>query len=216
MKFRYAAAALVSVALSAGCDNDPGKDKAKAHVSAPAVVQSVSADASTKLGFSSANGSKFDFVGAKVTGKQEGSFGKFSGTVALVDGNPEKSKVDAEVEVESLSTDAEKLTEHLKTPDFFDVAKFPTAHFASTAIRAGGEKGATHTITGNLELHGVTKSISFPARIKVSDDQLDADAEFTINRNDFGIVYPGKQDDLIKDEVLIKLTIRAKTVFRRG
>ncbi|WP_394845273.1 YceI family protein [Pendulispora brunnea] len=210
MKLRFIATALVSVALATGCDNDPGKNKAKAHVSAPAEVQQATTGAATKLAFSSTDGSVFSFVGAKVTGKQEGSFGKFSGTVDLIDGNPEKSKVDAEVDVGSLSTDAEGLTHHLKTPDFFDVAKFPTAHFTSTAIRAGGEKGATHTITGNLELHGVTKSISFPATIKVTGEQLDADAEFAIDRKDFGIVYPGKSDDLIKDEVLLKLAIRAK------
>ncbi|WP_394836960.1 YceI family protein [Pendulispora rubella] len=209
MMLRYAAVAFVAVAFAAGCDNDPGKDKAKAQVSAPAAAQPVVTGA-TKLAFSSADGSKFSFVGAKVTRKHDGGFGKFSGTVDLVDSNPEKSKVTAEVDVGSLSTDEEKLTGHLKTPDFFDVAKFPTAKFTSTSIRAGGEKGASHTITGNLELHGVTKSITFPATIKVNGDQLDTDAEFAINRKDFGIVYPGKPDDLIKDEVLIKLAIRAK------
>jgi len=210
MMLRYAAVAFVAVAFAAGCDNDPGKDKAKAQV-APAAAQPVTATgAATKLAFSSADGSKFSFVGAKVTRKHDGSFGKFSGTVDLVDGNPEKSTVTAEVDVASLSTDEEKLTGHLKTPDFFDVGKFPTAKFTSTAIKAGGEKGASHTITGNLELHGVTKSITFPATIKVNGDQLDTDAEFAINRKDFGIVYPGKPDDLIKDEVLLKLAIHAK------
>jgi polyisoprenoid-binding protein YceI len=65
-------------------------------------------------------------------------------------------------------------------------------------------------VTGNLELHGVTKSITFPATIKMSADAVDVDAEFAINRKDFGIVYAGKPDDLIKDDVLIKLEIRAK------
>jgi polyisoprenoid-binding protein YceI len=98
----------------------------------------------------------------------------------------------------------------LKTPDFFDVQKFPTARFVSTAVKPGGQNGATHTITGNLELHGVTKSISFPAMIHMTGDLVHATAEFVINRKDFGIVYPGMPDDLIKDEVAIKLTIIAK------
>jgi len=56
----------------------------------------------------------------------------------------------------------------------------------------------------------VTKSISFPATIKVRGDTVDVDAEFAINRKDFGIVYPGMPDDLIRDDVLLKLQLRAK------
>ncbi|WP_394822827.1 YceI family protein [Pendulispora albinea] len=214
MKYRLAfvAAALTLAGLSAACDNDPGKDKAKAQVAAPGatVAQPVAAGAATKYAFSSADGSKFSFVGAKVTRKHDGSFGTFSGTIQLVDNNPEKSSVSADIDIGSMATDTDQLTGHLKTADFFDVAKFPKAHFTSTAIRAGGEKGATHTVTGNLELHGVTKALTFPATIRVNGDNVEADAEFAINRKDFGLVYPGKPDDLIKDEVLIKLAIRAK------
>ena len=63
------------------------------------------------------------------------------------------------------STDTPDLTKHLKTADFFDVAKYPEATFVSTAIKPGGEKGASHTVTDNLTLHGATKSITFPATI---------------------------------------------------
>ena len=104
----------------------------------------------------------------------------------------------------------QKLVGHLKSPDFFDVEKFPKARFTSTAIKAGGEGGASHTVTGNLELHGVTKSVTFPATIRVSGDGADVDADLAINRKDFGIVFEGMKDDLIKDNVSIKLTIRAK------
>jgi polyisoprenoid-binding protein YceI len=55
----------------------------------------------------------------------------------------------------------------------------------------------------------VTKSISFPATIKINSDAVDVDTEFAINRKDFGIVYPGMPDDLIKDDVLLKLHVRA-------
>jgi len=65
-------------------------------------------------------------------------------------------------------------------------------------------------VTGNLELHGVTKSITFPATITVQGDTVAVKAEFAINRKDFGIVYPGKPDDLIKDDVLLRLNISAK------
>jgi len=118
--------------------------------------------------------------------------------------------VNAEIDIASLSIEPTKLAGHLKSPDFFDAEKFPKAKFTSTAIKAGGENGATHTVSGNLELHGVAKGITFPAKIKVDADQVSVDAEFAINRKDFSIVYPGMPDDLIKDDVLIKLALHAK------
>lgn len=197
----------------AACDNDPAKGKPQATVAEPAKVDPAKPSAreagGVKHTFSNV-GSKVSFVGAKVTGKHEGGFGTFTGTVMLVEQDPTKSSVTAEIEVASLTTDAEKLTGHLKSPDLLDVEKYPKARFTSTSIKAGGDKGATHTVTGNFELHGATKSITFPATIKVSGDAVEVDAEFAISRKEFGILYPGKPNDLIKDDVLIKLEIRAK------
>ena len=198
--------ALALTLTLAACDNSPAKGKTQA-AAEPVAAAAVPASG-VKYTFSNA-GSKIDFVGAKVTGKHDGSFQTFTGNVNLVDNNPEKSSVSTEIDVGSLKSDQEKLTAHLKTPDLLDVAKYPKATFASTSIKSGGEKGASHTVTGNFQLHGVTKSISFPATIKVNGDAVDVDAEFAINRKDFGIVYPGMPDDLIKDDVLLKLHVRA-------
>jgi polyisoprenoid-binding protein YceI len=202
-----ASAGLLLLALL-GCDNQPAKDKSKAGVAAP-VDTALAAPAANagRYEFSEAE-SKLEFVGAKVTGKHDGSFGKFSGTI--VGSDPEKSSVTVEIDMASLVADDARLTGHLKSPDFFDVEKFPKARFVSTSVRPGGERGATHTITGNLELHGVTKSITFPATVRMDGDSSTVDTEFAINRKDFGVTYPGKPDDLIKDDVLIKLSIRAK------
>lgn len=200
----------LSLAISgvSGCNNNPAEGKSVAKVSEPAQVaqQLGSATAANKYVFSNA-GSKIEFVGAKVTRKHDGAFNTFSGALELVDGEPTKSVVTFEVATASLTADDTKLTSHLKSPDLLDVDKFPKATFTSTAVKAGGEGGATHTVTGNLLLHGVTKSISFPAKIKIADAAVDAEAEFAINRKDFGIVYPGMPDDLIKDEVLLKLKL---------
>jgi polyisoprenoid-binding protein YceI len=153
--------------------------------------------------------STFGFVGSKVTGKHEGSIPTFKGWAELPNGKAEGGKVAVELDMSSVKSDDEKLTGHLKSPDFFDVAKYPMASFESTEIKKGGEKGATHTITGNLDFHGVKKSISFPAKITETATDVTADAEFVINRKDFNIVYAGKADDLIRDEVVMKLKIKA-------
>ena len=151
------------------------------------------------------------FVGSKVTGSHNGGFKVFKGTFEVVPTKLESSKITAEIDTNSIFTDNDRLTNHLKSPEFFDVAKFPTSTFVSTAIEAGSKapkaKDATHTVTGNLTLHGVTKSISFPAKIAVNGDNATLDSEFFINRKDFGITYPGKANDLIRDEVVIKLAV---------
>jgi polyisoprenoid-binding protein YceI len=157
--------------------------------------------------------STIGFVGSKVTGSHTGGFKAFKGTFEVEPAKLESSKIAAEIDTNSIFADNDRLTGHLKSPDFFDVAKFPTSTFVSTAIEAGRKdpkaKDATHTVTGNLTLHGVTKSISFPAKIAVSGDNASLDSEFFINRRDFGINYPGQANDLIRDEVVIKLAIHA-------
>ncbi len=204
---------LAQGAAVVACNTDPSKDKSKATVAEAVSAPSpgTTATGGTVYQFSQ-DGSKIEFVGAKVTRKHDGSFKTFSGKIQSPDGKPENSAIIAEIDIASLTVDEPKLTNHLKTPDFFDAAKFPKATFVSVSVKPGGENGATHTITGNLSLHGVMKSISFPAKVQISPDTANAEAEFAINRKDFGIVYPGMPDDLIKDEVLIKLSIHAKKV----
>lgn len=192
----------------AACDNDPAKGKTQVSAAAPLAATAAPASA-VKYIFSNTD-SRIEFVGAKVTRKHDGSFQTFTGTVSLVDNDPTKSSVATEIDVASIKADEEKLAGHLKSGDFLDATKYPKATFTSTSIKPGGDKGATHTVTGNLQLHGVTKSITFPATIKASGDAVDVDAEFAINRKDFGVVYPGMPDDLIKDDVLLKLRIHAR------
>ena len=153
--------------------------------------------------------SKVSFVGSKVTGKHDGGFNKFSGNINFVNGNPEESSVTVDIDVASVYTDTDGLTKHLQTGDFFDVAKFPKATFTSTKIAPDASGAGKYTITGDLELRGVKKSITFPATINISDSDVAVDAEFSINRKDFGILYAGKADDLIRDDVVLKLDLKA-------
>jgi polyisoprenoid-binding protein YceI len=216
-KRRRAHAALAGTALLmlVACE-DPAKGKSKAvtteatPTSQATPISAAPAAGSTNRYELDAASSKVLWTGSKVTGKHEGGFRAFLGGVDLVDHNPEKSAVTVEIEADSLFTDNDKLAGHLKSADFFDVARFPKVTFASTSIKAGGDRGASHTVTGNLTLHGVTKSIGFPASIRTTPAGVDVDAEFAINRKDFGLVYAGKPDDLIRDDVLIKLVIRSQ------
>jgi polyisoprenoid-binding protein YceI len=200
---------LGTLAAASGCNDQPGKDKSRATTSEVTAAATAAPQGATKYVFSNAE-SKLDWTGAKVSAKHDGSFKTFTGTIQSPDNDATKGIVTVDVDTSSISVEPEKLNGHLKSADFFDVEKFPKATFQSTQIKPGGDKGASHTITGNFTLHGVTKSISFPATIKLLPDHADVDAEFVINRKDFGLVYPGKADDLIKDDVLIKLAIRAK------
>jgi len=208
-RFAVTAALGVASASLAACDNNPIKDKVKADVAEPVKTTAAPVEGARKFVFSQ-DGSKLEWVGAKVTGKHDGGFKVFSGTVEVPGGKVEAGKVTVDIDATSVFSDNEKLTGHLKSADFFEVEKFPKARFVSTAVTPGGAAGATHTVTGNLELHGVTKSISFPAKIRASESEVAIEAEFGLNRKDFGILYTGKADDLIKDDVLIKLNIQAK------
>lgn len=188
--------------------SDPASDKSKAVTGEATKATSPAPASQGQRYLITAQNSKIEFVGSKVTGSHNGSFGDFSGQIDYA-GSPETSRVNITIKTDSITTDTPDLTKHLKTADFFDVAKYPEATFVSTAIKAGGDKGASHTVTGNLTLHGVTKSVTFPASINVTPDLASLDANFSINRKDFGINYAGAADNLIRDEVVIKLTIRA-------
>jgi polyisoprenoid-binding protein YceI len=146
--------------------------------------------------------SKLDIVASKITRSHDGSFKQFTGTATLV--GEQVQAVSFDVDTASLQTDTEKLTQHIKTKDFLDVEKFPKATFKSSSVVAKPAGTATHEITGDLTLHGVTQQITFPATIDLGAEKVTGRAEFAINRQKFGVAYPGMPDDLIKDDVLLK------------
>jgi polyisoprenoid-binding protein YceI len=185
---------------------DPAANKTKATVGNAAPENGAAKPANAETLPITTENSKIDFVASKVTRSHNGSFQKFSGSIDLVNNKPEASRVNIDIEANSVMTDEPDLTKHLQTPDFFDVAKFPKANFTSTKIEPAG---ANYNITGNFDLHGVKKAITFPATIQVAPDKVTVSAEFSINRKDWNLTYPGKADDLIRDGVVIKLSVNA-------
>ena len=207
MSTAIARAAALALALAA-C-KDPNANVPRARTAAPTAPTTQPAPAAVeRLAFGPPQ-SSVGFTGAKVTGSHNGSFGVFSGTIQLDPSNLTASRVEVTIETSSVQADDPRLTNHLKSPDFFDIANHPRATFASTEVRAGGADGATHTLTGNLTLHGVTRAVTFPATISVTPTEVSARAAFTINRREFGLTYPGMPDNLIRDEVAIRLDIHA-------
>jgi polyisoprenoid-binding protein YceI len=210
---------LAATVFLAACE-DPAANKPKATTTESTTNTNVANTANTatapatagkkeELAITAEN-SKVEFTGSKVTGKHDGGFKKFTGTIELVDAKVEASTVSVDIDIASVFTDAEGLTKHLQDTDFFEVAKFPKATFKSTKIVADPSKGSgVYTVTGDLTLRGVTKAITFPATINVTDSEVAVNAEFSINRKDFGILYAGKADDLIRDDVVLKLDLKS-------
>lgn len=195
---------VLAAGLLAGC-SDPSKSVPKSAASDPAAKPDSTAPASSSKAYTIRSESTVGFIGSKVTGSHNGGFKNFAGTISVdagkISGTPE-----IKIGMKSIWTDTDRLTGHLRSPDFFDVEKFPVSTFSITAIEG---TGPTNKITGNLEMHGVTKAISFPATVQVADDAVTVKAVFAINRKQWNINYPGKPNDLIRDNVVVKLDLKA-------
>jgi polyisoprenoid-binding protein YceI len=166
---------------------------ALALLTAPAFAQSLKADKEK---------SKIEFVGKKPDGKHAGGFKDFKSEAKVDMESPEKSSLMIEIKTESLFSDNDMLTAHLKNPDFFDVKKYPTIKFESTKIEVDGEEA---TITGKLTLLDKTVEIKVPTKSEVNDKTLKVIADFKIDRTKWGMNYgKGKIDDevVIKAELL--------------
>ena len=187
----------------AGC-SDPADKVHKSATSEP--QKAVAPAAAAAKEYAITEDSKVGFVGSKVTGKHDGGFKKVAGAIKVADGKVAGTS-EIKIDLTSVWTDTDRLTGHLKSADFFDVQKFPQATFTATSVEAAD--AGLYKVTGNLDLHGVTKSITFPAKIEVGAETVKVNAEFAINRRDFNINYPGKSNDLIRDDVVIKLALNA-------
>jgi len=213
MKYRSLVFAMMLLAAAA-CQKSEITDKPAAEVSETAAMAPATDTATTQPAGATTSAnvikekSKIEWVGAKVTRDHKGSFQAFDGRIEYAGTTPQKVSFD--IDMNSIQSDDEKLTGHLKSPDFFDVAKFPKATFTSTSLTPAGADapaGTTHTLRGTLDLHGVQKEVSIPVKAEQTAEGVRTTSEFTINRQDWGISYRGMADDLIKDEVLIKLDL---------
>lgn len=155
------------------------------------------------------------FTASKVTRTHHIVFKSWEGTYKS-DGTPAGTSLNFSVDLASLEVDQGQtamLQDHLQSADFFDVATFPKATFTSSSFKEGVDQavfahaeGATHTVTGTLDIHGMQKEVSFPITL-TSDGagNVSAKTQFSVDRQDFGLTYKGKADDLVRDEVVIEV-----------
>ncbi len=142
---------------------------------------------------------------------QMGKFPDVTGEIIFDEKKMSESSVDATIKIDSLVTGSDKFDAHLKSADFFDVKKFPTARFVSKKVTAAGKNKAK--VEGDLTLHGVTKPVVLDVKINkkgtsivTQKETVGFSATAKINRSEFGIDYavPG-----VSDEVKLVIEVEA-------
>jgi polyisoprenoid-binding protein YceI len=119
-----------------------------------------------------------------------GMFQKPSGTVVLDEATPVNSKVNATIDVKSITTGVEERDTHLKGPDFFDATKYPVITFVSTGFTKSSD--TSYSVTGNLTMRGVTKPVTLavtasPPFQHYGTIRRGIEATTSVNRQDFGV-----------------------------
>lgn len=155
----------------------------------------------------------------------KGKFTKFSGTIWYNESDVTQSSVTVTMDASSIDTAEPKRDEHLRSADFFDVAKFPDIRFRSVGITSLGDK---YVVKGYLTMHGTTKEVAIEATLvgKVQDpwgnERIGVEGRTTLNRQDFGINYNKVLDNgalIIGNDVKVELNIEAirkKTTVAAG
>ena len=146
----------------------------------------------------------------------QGNFKTFTGSITLDSKNAAAAAVDASIETKSINTQNEQRDTHLRSADFFDADANPAITFKSTNVAVNGN---TYTVTGDLSIKGITKSITLPLTIlgpvkspMSGDDVIGAVGQTIINRQDFDVKWNKQMDKggyIVGDEVTININLEA-------
>lgn len=146
----------------------------------------------------------------------KGEFRSVRGAATVPDDDPTKASIEATVDVNSIDTGVEKRDQHLKNPDFFDVAKFPTMTFKSKRVERASD--GHYKLIGDLTIHGVTREVALdvegpaPAIKNPMDgsERTGASATTTLNRKDFGLTWNKAVETggvVVGDEVHVSIEV---------
>ena len=146
----------------------------------------------------------------------KGRFAKLSGTLSLDESGHHNSRVEVSAEAASIHTGDDQRDGHLKSPDFFDVEKFPTLSFKSSGVRVVND--GELSVEGDLTIHGVTRKVAFqvegptpPSKDPWGNTRVAISASTNINRKDFGLTWNAALETggiLVGEEVTITLDVQ--------
>ncbi len=203
---------LAVAAITASCNQAP--DAAKAETTEK--QQAAAAEGATYS--INTEESTIGWIGTKPVGQHHGEFKLSSGSLAVAEGNVTGGNFIIDIHSIKnfdLTDDSNgKLVGHLKSGDFLDAEKHPTAKFEITKVDLlQNDTSGTHKVSGNLTLRDSTKNVTFPARIVVTENDVTANANFNIDRTQWGLFYGNDQslgDKFIRPEVNLTLNIKAR------
>jgi polyisoprenoid-binding protein YceI len=137
-----------------------------------------------------------------------GRFNEPNGTITIDDADPAKSSFTLELQTQRVDTGIAKRDDHLRSPDFFNAKQFPAIKFASKEVKKS-DKG--YEVTGDLTLHGVTKSITFnieqTGQVATGPKQIIGfETTVEIKRTDFGM---NKMVGPAADDVRLMISLEA-------
>jgi polyisoprenoid-binding protein YceI len=144
-----------------------------------------------------------------------GTMGKATGVVNLDETDPTKSSVEASIDASGIDTREPKRDQHLKSPDFFDVATYPTITFKSKKVAKVSD--TKYQVTGDLTMHGVTKEVALdvegspkPFKDPMGNTRIGGAITTKLNRQDFGIKWNKSLDGggvVVGDDVTVTVDV---------
>ena len=160
------------------------------------------------------SGSAIGFTVHQFLGTTHGKFTKFSGKIDINREHPENSSVTAQIDVRSIDTQIKKRDDHLRSPEFFNVEKFPQITFRSRSIKRTGPQSGD--ILGDLTMHGVTRPITLHVKLltpinETSQTRWSVTTD-PITRRDFSLMFAPATESIsgISQTVAINIEIEAK------
>ena len=208
---RSGALLVLCAALLSACSTAPRAIPAKPAQKAPPPPSEV------ELYRIDSEASSVSATASAVMGRYTFRFPRFSGSIEWAPREIEKTRIELDVDMTSVTGSVEMVTNIVRSEDFLDVANHPSASFLSGALANDGD--GRGRVRGELELRGVRRYIEVPGSFRFEGERLRIESEFRIDRREYGIENDGALDALVGDDVTVRLDLvaqRTRAVDRSG